>query len=184
MFKNKVLLHVCCGICAYEAIQRLKVEGFLPTALFFNPNIYPYSEYIRRKRVAEIVASKTKIDMVEGLYDPNIWQDACGKYGQEKEGQRRCLLCYELRLEETFNLCKDKGFDYFTTTLTISSHKVSADIFELGRRLGQDRFLEINFKKKEGFKKSIEAAKKFNLYRQNYCGCIYSLRDRRQKTKN
>jgi len=174
MPKKKVLLHVCCGICAYEAIKRLKEQDFLPTALFFNPNIYPYSEYIRRREVAEIVASKTKIDIVESPYDSDLWQEVCGKYSQEKEGQRRCFFCYELRLGETFKLSKDKGFDYFTTTLTISSHKVSADIFKVGRRLGQDRFLEIDFKKKEGFKKSLEAAKKLNLYRQNYCGCIYS----------
>jgi len=179
MLKKKVLLHVCCGTCAYTAIERLKRQNFLLTAFFFNPNIHPSSEYLKRRQAFEIVASETKIDMIEGLYNPDAWKKVCGKYSQEKEGQKRCLLCYELRLRETFNLSKVKGFNYFTTTLTMSPHKVSKDIFEVARLIDKERFLEIDFKKKEGFKKSIEVSKKLNLYRQNYCGCAYS-----KKTNN
>ncbi len=171
---KKVLLHVCCGVCAYASIERLKKEDFLPKALFFNPNIQPEDEYQKRKISAVKVAQLTDIDFIDTEYSVDDWQKACQAYAEEAEGGRRCDICFEIRLEKAFEVAQAQGFDYFTTTLTISPHKKSQKIFEIGKKIGGDKFLPINFKKQEGFKKSIEAAKKFNLYRQDYCGCLYS----------
>ncbi|UCC95338.1 MAG: epoxyqueuosine reductase QueH, partial [Candidatus Omnitrophota bacterium] len=99
-----------------------------------------------------------------------------GNYQNDKEGQERCLLCYELRLKKTFELFCQKQFDYFTTTLTMSPHKDSKQVLSIGRNISKRHFLPIDFKKREGFKKTIQLVKKHNMYRQNYCGCAYSLK--------
>jgi len=171
---KKVLLHACCGVCAFASIERLKKEGFLPQALFFNPNIQPEDEYQKRKDAATKVAQASDINLIEAEYSIEEWQKACQIYAGEKEGGLRCDICFEIRLQRTFEAAREGGFDYFTTTLTISPHKRSKKIFEIGKRIGGDRFLAIDFKKHDGFKRTIEAAKKLNLYRQNYCGCLYS----------
>lgn len=171
---KKVLLHICCGVCAYSSIERLKEENFYVEALFFNPNIQPYSEYLKRKETAKKVVRITNIELIEGKYTVFDWFRLCKAYSQEQEGGRRCFLCYELRLKQTFDLCCQRNFDYFTTTLTISPHKKSSVIMEIGKNIGKDKFLPLDFKKNNGFKRTMEAAKRFNLYRQNYCGCIYS----------
>lgn len=177
----KCLLHICCGICALASIERIREEGFSVKGLFFNPNIHPYSEYIRRKETAQNVANITDIKIIERKYSVFEWFNLCKEYSHEQEGGTRCKLCYESRLQETFKICLKERFDYFTTTLTISPHKTSSVIFEIGKRLGGDKFLCLDFKKKEGFKKSVAKAKENNLYRQNYCGCVYSLRDHKLK---
>jgi len=172
---KKVLLHICCGVCALHSIDRLKQEGYLVEGLFFNPNIFPYSEYLKRKTAAWAVAEAKGIEITEGRPAFPQWLKICESYPDEKEGGRRCYLCYEMRLKEAFDACLKKGYDYFTTTLTISPHKDSLVIMELGRQIGKDKFLSLDFKKKEGFKKAVEEAKKLRLYRQNYCGCAYSM---------
>jgi len=175
---NKVLLHTCCGVCAYTCIEKLKQEGFDPVVFFFNPNIQPQIEYKRRRDAAYIVAETLDVKIIEGAYLPLDWYKDLQPYGQEAEGKRRCQLCYKIRLEESFKLSIKEDCDYFTTTLSISPHKVSSIIFEIGKDISKSNFLPFDFKKKDGFKKTIFAAKKLNLYRQNYCGCTYSLRDR------
>jgi len=173
---KKILLHICCGVCAFAAIKELKDKDFQVEGFFFNPNIYPYPEYLRRRTTAGIVAKELKVKMSEGSYLASGWFNLCQKYENQAEGRRRCSLCYEFRLKETFNLALKKGFDYFTTTLSISPHKDSLTINRIGKNIDSEKFLAFDFKKNQGFKKSLEAAKKLNLYRQNYCGCIYSKR--------
>ncbi len=172
---KKILVHICCGVCAYACIERLKEEGFSPAAFFFNPNIQPQAEYQRRKQAAEVVAKTLSVGMTEGDYKPSDWQKAIAGHSQDKEGQKRCRLCYKLRMEQTFQIMLKEGYDYFTTSLSISPHKSSLAIIEIGRNIGRDKFLAFDFKKQDGFKKSIIAAKNLNLYRQDYCGCRYSL---------
>ncbi len=171
---KKVLIHVCCGVCASFAIQKLKSEGFSVEAFFFNPNIHPRGEYLKRREVMNIVADKQKIKVVEGCYDVPLWFNICKDDSNQIEGGARCVDCYSLRLKETFNYCLQKEYDYFTTTLTISPHKSSMSIIEVGCKIGDKKFLPYDFKKEGGFAKTIDIAKKNNLYRQNYCGCVYS----------
>jgi len=171
---KKVLIHACCGVCAYSAIQRLKSDGFLVDVFYFNPNIHPRSEYLKRREVMMVVASMQKVKVIEGDYDVLRWFNLCKQNFAQQEGGLRCRDCYTLRLKETFNLCVQKGYDYYTTTLTISPHKTSSLIIEIGHRIGNNRFLAYDFKKKDGFMKTMEAAKQNNFYRQNYCGCVYS----------
>ena len=171
---KKVLLHACCGVCAYACIERLKEEGFSPTVFFFNPNIQPQTEYQKRKDTAFITAGALDVAMIEGNYNSSAWHKEVEPYFQEAEGGQRCLACYKLRLSETFNLLRKEGYDYFTTTLTVSPHKKSSSIIKIGKDIGGDKFLPFDFKKKDGFKKSIAGAKSLNLYQQNYCGCLFS----------
>ncbi|MCK4912637.1 MAG: epoxyqueuosine reductase QueH [Candidatus Omnitrophica bacterium] len=175
---KKVLLHTCCGVCAYTCVERLKNEGFIPVAFFFNPNIQPQIEYQKRRDAAFIVAETLGIQILEGEYRPLDWYKDLQPYGQETEGSRRCQLCYKLRLEESFKVSIKESCDYFTTTLSVSPHKTSSVIIEIGKDISRENFLSFDFKQEDGFKKSISAAKELNLYRQNYCGCTYSLRDR------
>ncbi|MFH1504381.1 MAG: epoxyqueuosine reductase QueH, partial [Candidatus Omnitrophota bacterium] len=166
-------LHICCGVCALRSIDRLREEGYSAEGLFFNPNIQPYSEYLKRKQAVIAAGQAKDIKITEGEYNNSDWLKICEPYAKEKEGQKRCFLCYEIRLKETFSFCLKNNFDYFTTTLTISPHKNSQVIIDLGKSIGSEKFLSLDFKKKEGFKKTIEKAKRLNLYRQNYCGCGY-----------
>jgi predicted adenine nucleotide alpha hydrolase (AANH) superfamily ATPase len=171
---RKVLLHICCGICSFSSIERLKEEGFYVEGFFYNPNIAPYEEYLKRRDVTFSVGEITGVKIIEGAYDMEKWKEVSQKYEAEGEGGKRCQLCYELRLAKTLKVYNENNFDYFTTTLTISPHKPSPLILSIGERLGGDKFLQIDFKKREGFKNTIDLAKKYNLYRQNYCGCIAS----------
>ena len=171
---KKVLLHACCGVCACACIGKLKEEGFSPIVFFFNPNIQPQTEYQKRKIAAFIMAEALGVTIIEGNYNSSAWQQAVKPYSQKAEGGQRCLACYKMRLSEAFNLLCKKGYNYFTTTLTVSPHKRSSDIIKIGKDIGGDKFLPFDFKKKNGFKKTIAAAKNLNLYQQNYCGCLDS----------
>jgi predicted adenine nucleotide alpha hydrolase (AANH) superfamily ATPase len=172
-----VLLHICCGICALESINKLKQQNYEVIGFFYNPNIYPEIEYLKRKQVVEKVAEIYKIKVIYGEYEPQIWEDICGMYKDEPEGGKRCILCYEFRLKKTFDLLLKENYDLFTSTLTISPHKKSSIIFEIGEKIGGEKFLKIDFKKQDGFKKTIDLAKQFSLYRQNYCGCKFSIKN-------
>ncbi|MFO8052687.1 MAG: epoxyqueuosine reductase QueH [Candidatus Omnitrophota bacterium] len=178
---KKVLLHICCGVCAGHAIEELQARGYLVSGYFYNPNIHPYKEYLLRKKEVKRIADFYKIKVISPNYQLDKWKKKCDKFKDEKEGGVRCDACFKLRLEESYKKAKNGNCDYFTTTLTISPHKNSQKIFKIGKKIGKDKFLAIDFKKKNGFKKAIEISKKLNLYRQNYCGCIYSLRDRENK---
>lgn len=175
---KRILLHVCCGVCGFSCIKQLKQDGFCVDGLFYNPNIYPFGEYKRRRDAALAVAKETEITLIEGCYSASEWINKCGNYGDQPEGAKRCLLCYELRLRKTADVCRQKNYDYFTTTLTVSPHKDSSAINRIGRNIGAERFFVCDFKKREGFKKTIAFAKASNIYRQRYCGCAYSKSDK------
>jgi len=180
MAKKKLLLHVCCGPCATEVIRRLQ-EKFKITAYFYNPNIWPKEEYEKRLATFENLAKIMKLNFIKPKsYDNDIWEKTIKGFEGEPEGGKRCILCYQTRLEETAKKTKENKFDYFTTTLTISPHKKADIINKIGERLAQKygiKFLSEDFKKKNGFLHSIELSKKFGLYRQNYCGCKYSIKN-------
>ncbi|MFH1771939.1 MAG: epoxyqueuosine reductase QueH [Candidatus Omnitrophota bacterium] len=171
---KNVLLHICCGVCAIYSIEQLKAKGFQVTGFFFNPNIYPESEYEKRRQAARLITDESGIRLIEENYDNNLWQDICGKYKSDKEGSRRCCFCYEFRLKRAFEVSRFGNYDYICTTLTISPHKNFKNIIVIGNQIAGDVFLPIDFKKHDGFKKTITKAKEFGIYRQNYCGCIYS----------
>jgi hypothetical protein len=170
----KLLLHVCCGPCSTQVIEELK-KDYDVTALFYNPNIFPKEEYLKRLDAAIVVARETKVPLVEGEYEGKKWQDFVAGYEKEKEGGKRCELCYKFRLAKTAQLAK--GFDCFTTTMTISPHKSAETINEIGNSVAKNygvKFLKKDFK--NGFAKSIRFSKEMKLYRQGYCGCEYSIR--------
>ena len=153
--------------------------------MYFNPNITNKDEY--EKRLDEIVkftsGFKTKypIEVIPGRYEPKEFFDIARGLESEPERGKRCYKCYELRLREAANIAKEKGFDYFTTTLSLSPYKDANWINEIGENLEKEmevNFLYSDFKKKNGYKRSIELSKEFDLYRQDYCGCVYSVRDK------
>ncbi|MFH1773410.1 MAG: epoxyqueuosine reductase QueH [Methanobacteriota archaeon] len=173
MEKPKLLLHVCCAPCSTHVIETLK--EFDIVAYFYNPNIHPAEEYkLRLKNL-----KKLGVTFVEGKYDVDAWFRATRGYENEPEGGARCEICYRLRMGETAMFAKKKGYDYFATTLTISPHKSARAINSIGEELSKKygvKFYSADFKKKNGFKKSVELSKKYELYRQRYCGCVFSMR--------
>ncbi|MBU2102418.1 MAG: epoxyqueuosine reductase QueH [Candidatus Omnitrophota bacterium] len=171
---KKVLLHICCGVCALGACERLKNEDYHVTGYFYNPNIALFGEYLARKQAVEKAALVSGISLIVSDYLPGLWRDVCGKYPEEPEGGARCLICYQERLKRTFDAAEGMEYDYFTTTLTISPHKSTAAIFKIGRRISPSKFLAIDFKSDDGFKKTMILAKQYNLYHQKYCGCEFS----------
>lgn len=178
---SKVLLHVCCAPCSTHSVEVLK-EHYAVTFFFTNSNIYPASEY--RKRLEEVrrFASACTVPLIEDVYDHKAWLTHIAGLEHEPEKGKRCIKCFEFNLGRTAAYARQNGFDYFTTTLSISPHKHSRTIFDIGRHLGN--FLCIDFKKKDGFRHSTELSKKHNLYRQEYCGCEFSLRDRQERDGN
>lgn len=180
--KPKLLLHACCGPCSSYTIEYLS-NYFNITIYYYNPNIYPEVEYIRRKEELKkfIKQFNNKINVIEELYNPEEYYKSIK--GLEKLGERseRCYKCYELRLEKSAKYAKENNYDYFTTTLSISPYKNAEWINEIGEKL-QDKYdikyLFADFKKKNGYKRSLELSKEYKLYRQDYCGCVYSKQER------
>jgi len=172
----QVVLHVCCGVCAAGAAVALAEEGYRVLGYFHNPNIYPHNEYQKRLQAAVQVAEKLHFSLNEGLYIPEEWLRATETLKEEPEGGKRCDVCYRIRLQETFHYLETCGADYFTTTLTVGPHKSATIINRIGQEVGGDKFLARDFKKKEGFKRATQMARQWGLHRQNYCGCIYSMR--------
>ena len=172
----KVLLHTCCACCSTEVIERLKGNEII---LFFsNSNIFPKEEFEKRFGNAEKISKIYNLRLIKDKYNHSEWLGFIKGLEEEPEGGKRCWKCFEFNLRKTAEKAKKLGFENFTTTLTISPHKNSKKIFEIGNKIGKEyglNFLEIDFKKKEGFKHSIELSKKYELYRQNYCGCEFSL---------
>ncbi len=175
-----LLLHSCCAPCSSYVLEYLS-NYFKITILYYNPNISPKEEFTKRceeqKRLISEMPLKNKVDFIEGVYDNNRYEELIKGKEQEKEGGSRCHICYNMRLEETAKLAKEKGYDYFTTTLSISPYKNAKVLNEIGEALAKKygiNYLYADFKKKNGYKRSIELSKEYNLYRQNYCGCKYS----------
>lgn len=176
----RVLLHICCAVCATSCVERLRQEGNQVYGYFYNPNIQPPGEYLKRLQESEELARRENFPLIVGNYDVNSWSDRVKGLEEEPEGGRRCAECFAFRLEATAELRKEKGFDVFTTTLTLSPHKNAQLINEIGSRIGESLFLVRDFKKQDGFKRAQELAKQYSLYHQDYCGCIYSLNERRK----
>lgn len=176
--KQRLLLHTCCGPCSTHCIEELKVDHDV-TLLFYNPNIHPMGEYLRRREAAEKVASSIDIPIIEIPYTPEAWVEHTKGFEEEPEGGRRCGLCFSQRMEATAIHAKENGFDCFTTTMTISPHKDAKLINEIGEKVAEKhgvRWLHSDFKKNDGFRKSTEMSKELGIYRQHYCGCFYSVR--------
>jgi len=151
-------------------------EGHTVTGFFYNPNIHPEDEYNRRLKTVRGVSEKTGFDLREGSYDENEWRRLISGFEDEPEGARRCGICFSMRLEKTYEYFLQGDFDLFTTTLTVSPIKNAVLINGIGMELGGEKFMVSDFKKKDGFKKTIALAKQWELYRQDYCGCEYSIR--------
>ena len=146
------------------------MEGF-----FYNPNIYPAEEYRRRLEVARQVALQLHFQLTDVPYLPEEWDRATQGLEGEREGGKRCSVCYHLRLHKTWLYSLERGADAFTSTLTVSRNKPAAKVNPIGQDIGGDRFLQRDFKKKDGCNRSVELAREWGLYRQHYCGCKYSL---------
>ncbi len=176
--KKKLLLHSCCGPCSSSVIERLK-NYFNITVLYYNPNIEPIEEYYKRKEEQIRLLKELNVEFLDIDYLNEEYHNKIVGFENEPENGLRCPLCYELRMEKTAKIAKDNNFDYFCTTLTVSPHKPSKIINEIGIKL-QDKYnlpyLLSDFKKEDGYKRSIELSKEYNLYRQDYCGCLYSKR--------
>lgn len=175
--KSKLLLHCCCAPCSSACLERLK-EFFDITVLFYNPNIED-DEYERRKdELVRLISETGWAKILDCDHDTDEFYGVIKGLEKCTEGGERCEKCFELRLKKTAEVANAGGFDYFTTTLTISPLKNAEIINCIGKRLGGDKWLYSDFKKKNGYLRSIELSKEHNLYRQDYCGCVFSERDR------
>lgn len=178
-----LLLHSCCAPCSSYVLEYLS-QYFKITVFYYNPNISPKEEYIKRveeqKRLISQLPVKNPVDFIEGDYEPQDFYDIAKGLEQVPEGGKRCFNCYKLRLEKTAKLAYDLNMDYFTTTLSISPYKNALKLNEIAEELSEIysvKNLPSDFKKKEGYKRSIQLSKEYDLYRQDYCGCIFSKRD-------
>lgn len=184
----RLLLHSCCAPCSSYCLEYLS-QYFWITVLYYNPNIYPPEEIrLRADEQERLIASmpaKYTVTYLEGSYEPERFYQAVKGHEADPEGGERCFLCYRLRLAEAAREAKKGGFDYFTTTLSISPLKNAEKLNEIGEALGAEYgvpYLPSDFKKKNGYRRSTELSREYGLYRQNYCGCIFSMR--RQNGEN
>ncbi|MCI8777955.1 MAG: epoxyqueuosine reductase QueH [Bacilli bacterium] len=179
-----LLLHSCCAPCSSYCLEYLS-NFFKITIFYYNPNITEKEEYLKRvveqKRLIKELPCKYEIKFLEGNYNPKLFFNLSKGLEREPEKGKRCFKCYELRLQETALIAKKLDFDYFATTLTLSPYKNSNWVNEIGEKLETKyniKYLYSDFKKKNGYKRSIELSKIYNLYRQDYCGCIYSKKNK------
>ena len=172
----KVVLHVCCGVCAAGVAGRLIAEGHEVSGFFYNPNVHPLEEFQRRLGAARRVAREFGFALDVAPNRPEEWHREADSLADEPEGCRRCEVCFRLRLQETYLHMLHRGADAFTTTLTVGPRKSADVVNRVGLEVGGASFLARDFKKKAGFQRAIEFAKQWGLYRQDYCGCVYSMR--------
>ena len=179
-----LLLHSCCAPCSSYVLEYLS-QYFQITVFYYNPNIYPESEYTKRILEQQTLIGQLKSKYpISGAYDKERFYAMAEGMEALKEGGARCMKCYELRLREAAEVAKKGNFDYFTTTLSISPMKNAVKLNEIGMRLAEEyqiEYLLSDFKKKNGYKRSIELSKEYGLYRQDYCGCEFSKREREQQ---
>lgn len=185
-----LLLHSCCAPCSSYVLEYLS-EYFNITIFYYNPNISPAEEFQKRvqeqKRLISEMPLKYPVKFIEGKYDCERFYEMANGMEHLKEGGERCFKCYRLRLEESAQIAKEGGFDYFTTTLSISPHKNAQVLNEIGKELGEKygvNYLFSDFKKRNGYKRSCELSEIYGLYRQNYCGCIYSKMEAGEREKD
>ena len=187
--RKRLLLHACCAPCSSYVLEYL-TKYFDIDLFYYNPNISPYSEY--EKRISELKRLVTEMPLsgdtaiIDGKYDPERFSEIANGLETLPEGGERCFKCYRLRMEEAAKAAAKQGYDYFTTTLSISPHKNAEKINEIGQELEHEygvKYLYADFKKRDGYKRSIQLSHEYGLYRQNYCGCIYS-KTAAEKQKN
>ncbi|MDD4901071.1 MAG: epoxyqueuosine reductase QueH [Patescibacteria group bacterium] len=174
--KPKLLLHICCVGCGVYASQLLK-QAYEVTLFFYNPNIWPEGEYLKRLEETKKIAGAFNLRLMAGDYEHGRWLEAVRGHEGDQERGERCLICYRFRLEQACKMAQQLPCAYLTTTLTTSPHKDAAAINKIGRELAAVhglKFLEQDFKKQDGFKKSSALSRELSLYRQNYCGCEFS----------
>lgn len=190
---QRLLMHSCCAPCSSYVLEYLR-RYFKITVFYYNPNISMEPEYRKRveeqKRLIEAYNMQPQkgysIEVIEGDYEPMAFYEIAKGLEQCPEGGERCFACYELRLKKTAMLAREKQFDYFSTTLTISPLKNAGKLNEIGEYLAREYnipWLVSDFKKKNGYKRSIELSAEYDLYRQDYCGCIYSKQERERAKK-
>ncbi|MFO7841961.1 MAG: epoxyqueuosine reductase QueH [Fidelibacterota bacterium] len=178
---KKILLHTCCAVCAAASAERLREEGVEPVLFFSNSNIYPKEEYEKRLDAAEKLAKMKDLELVGDSYDHSAWRVAVKGLENEPEKGRRCAVCFDYSFRRTAEYARKHGFTAFTSTLTVSPHKVSRMIFAAGAAYPE--FTDHNFKKKDGFKRSQEISRRLGLYHQDYCGCEFSLKEAAERRK-
>ncbi len=184
-----LLLHSCCAPCSSYCLEYLS-RYFKITVLYYNPNLFPAGEYERRvseqKKLVSALPTKYPVTLVEMKGEPEEFYSAVKGLEHIREGGERCFACFKLRLERAARYAKENGFDFFTTTLTISPLKNAQKLNEIGEAAGVKfgvRHLPSDFKKKDGYKRSVELSKVYGLYRQDYCGCVFSKREREETEK-
>ena len=172
-----LLLHSCCGPCSTSVLELLCAH-FDVTLFYYNPNIQPEGEYLLRlENQLRVLAARPEAGLLECDYDAASYAAAVKGLEGEREGGERCTACFRLRLERTARAASEGGYEFFCSTLTVSPHKDAERINAIGRELGERygvKYLPSDFKKRDGYKRSIELSKELGLYRQNYCGCLYS----------
>ncbi len=175
---EELLLHTCCASCTAHVIDTLS-QTYRITAFFYNPNIQPESEYSKRLKDLEKLCEIKKIKLIVPQYDASAWFAQIRGLEDEPEGKHRCTMCFRIRLAKVAEAAHQKGIPNVTTTLTISPHKNARVINTIGTEAAKEykiQFLEYDFKKKDGFRKSCELSRRYGFYRQQYCGCIFSKR--------
>ena len=176
--ENKILLHACCGICSGYPISMLKDMGYSVVVYFYNPNIYPLEEYQKRLEAERTLCRYFGVELIEGKYDTDKFYECATGLENEPEKGRRCDKCFELRLNKTAEQATKLGITKFTTSIVISPHKNFQKLTEIGTKIANDfniEYVAIDFKKKDGFLKTNKISKELTLYRQNYCGCKFSM---------
>lgn len=186
---DKLLLHVCCGPCSTYVLEYLS-EFVSITVYYDNPNIYPPSEYDLRveeaKKVVEQISGKYPIDIEYALYEPEVYYEVVRGKESLGENSERCAACYRLRLERSARYAKAHGYSLFTTSLSISPHKNSQVLNEIGQEVASEEGLEYllsDFKKRGGYQRSVQLSKELGLYRQDYCGCVFSKREMEKRNE-
>lgn len=181
-----LFLHSCCAPCSSYVLEYLS-QYFKITVFYYNPNIYPDEEYFKRvkeqKEFIERFPAKNKIDFVEGNFDKDRFYAMAKGKENIREGGERCFACYELRLRESAEYALKGNFDYFTTTLSISPLKNAEKLNQIGLSLEKEygvKYLVSDFKKKDGYKRSVEISRQYGMYRQDYCGCVFSKKEHEQ----
>lgn len=181
--RPSLLLHSCCGPCSTSVIDKLK-DYFEISVYYYNPNIFPKEEYLRREEEQRLYLESLGIKYILGDYENEIYESAISGLEMELEGGLRCNVCFEIRLRKTAAIADELNIDYFTTTLTVSTHKNSKVINEIGLEIAKDfkvKYLSSDFKKDDGYKQSILMSQELGMFRQDYCGCLYSKKEREKK---
>lgn len=177
---KKILLHACCGICSAYPISLLQDMGYSVVVYFYNPNIFPEDEYQKRLEAEKTLCRHFNVKFIEGEYEPEVYYNYVSGLENEPEKGTRCDKCFELRLTKAAQISKKLGIDEFTTSMVISPHKNYDKLTQIGEKIASEMnltYISTNFRKNDGFLKTNQISKELNLYRQNYCGCKFSMRN-------